>query len=157
MYGPAYKGIPLVTTTAVSMWRDYEKDVPYCFNRKEAKDHGEGGSIVGAKPKDGDKVIIIEDVITAGSSVRESVPILKGAADVDITSLIISVDRMEAGVNGISAIQEIKEQYGIVTYPIVNTLEIIDTLWNTPVDGKVYIDDAMKEKMLKHLDEFGVK
>ena len=139
------------------MWRDYEKDVPYCFNRKEAKDHGEGGSIVGAKPKDGDKVIIIEDVITAGSSVRESVPILKGAADVDITSLIISVDRMEAGVNGISAIQEIKEQYGIVTYPIVNTLEIIDTLWNTPVDGKVYIDDAMKEKMLKHLDEFGVK
>ena len=150
----ASEGIGRATAIALA---EKGHNLPFSFNRKEAKDHGEGGSIVGAKPKDGDKVIIIEDVITAGSSVRESVPILKGAADVDITSLIISVDRMEAGVNGISAIQEIKEQYGIVTCPIVNTLEIIDTLWNTPVDGKVYIDDAMKEKMLKHLDEFGVK
>ncbi len=157
MYGPAYKGIPLVTTTAVSLWRDFEKDVPYCFNRKEAKDHGEGGSLVGAKPKDRDKVIIIEDVITAGSSIRESVPILKGAADVDITSLIISVDRMETGEGGISAIQEIQEKYGIRTYPIVNTLDIINTLYNQPVDGKIYIDEAIKEKMLDHLDAYGVK
>lgn len=157
MYGPAYKGIPLVTTTAVSLWRDCEKDVPYCFNRKEAKDHGEGGTLIGAKPEDGQKVIIIEDVITAGTSVRESVPILKGAADVDITSLIISVDRMEAGENGKTAIQEIEEKYGIKTYPIVNTLDIIDALWNREIDGKVYIDDAMREKMLAHLDKYGAK
>ncbi|MEF9919354.1 MAG: orotate phosphoribosyltransferase, partial [Eubacterium sp.] len=95
MYGPAYKGIPLVITAAVSLYRDHQMNVPYCFNRKEAKDHGEGGSLIGYTPKDGDHAMIIEDVITAGSSVRESVPLLKSIADVNITSLIISVDRME--------------------------------------------------------------
>lgn len=157
LYGPAYKGIPLVTTAAAALWNDFEHDVPYCFNRKEAKDHGEGGTIIGAKPQNGNHVAIIEDVITAGSSVRESVPLLKSLADVTIDALIISVDRMEAGPNGVSAIQEIEQEYGIKTYPIVNTMEIIDALHNVPVDGKILIDDAMKERMLAHLEKYGVK
>lgn len=157
MYGPAYKGIPLVTTTAAAMWNTYKKDVRYAFNRKEAKDHGEGGLIIGARPEDGERVLIIEDVITAGSSIRESVPLLKSIADVNIDSLIVSVDRMEAGPNGKSAIEEIRETYGITTYPIVTTLEIIDTLYNRPVDGKILIDAAMREKMLAHLKTYAPK
>lgn len=156
MYGPAYKGIPLVITAAVSLYRDHGINVPYCFNRKEAKDHGEGGSIIGYKPQNGDNVIIIEDVITAGSSVRESVPLLKGIADVSITALIISVDRMEKGNNDKSAIQEVKEDYGIITYPIVTVKDIIAHLHNYEIDGKIIIDDAMKQRMEAHLEKNGI-
>lgn len=156
MYGPAYKGIPLVITAAVSLYRDHGINVPYCFNRKEAKDHGEGGSIIGYKPENGDNVIIIEDVITAGSSVRESVPLLKGIADVSITALIISVDRMEKGNNDKSAIQEVKEDYGIITYPIVTVKDIIAHLHNYEIDGKIIIDDAMKQRMEAHLEKNGI-
>ena len=156
MYGPAYKGIPLVITSAVSLYRDHGVNIPYCFNRKEAKDHGEGGSIIGYKPQDGDKAIIIEDVITAGSSVRESVPLLKGLADVDITALIISVDRMEKGNNDKSAIQEVEEDFGIITYPIVTVRDIIAHLYNYEIDGKIVIDDEMKKRMEDHLDKNGI-
>ncbi|MDO4288967.1 MAG: orotate phosphoribosyltransferase [Eubacterium sp.] len=156
LYGPAYKGIPLVITASVSLYRDHGINVPYCFNRKEAKDHGEGGTIIGYKPQDGDKAVIIEDVITAGSSVRESVPLLKALADVDVTSLIISVDRMEKGNNDKSAIQEVKEEFGITTYPIVTVRDIIAHLHNYELDGVVYIDDAMKEKMEAHLEKNGI-
>lgn len=156
LYGPAYKGIPLVITAAVSLYRDHGVNIPYCFNRKEAKDHGEGGTIIGYKPQDGDKAVIIEDVITAGSSVRESVPLLKGLADVNVTSLIISVDRMEKGNNDKSAIQEVKEEFGITTYPIVTVRDIIAHLHNYALDGVVYIDDAMKAKMEAHLEKNGI-
>ena len=147
LYGPAYKGIPLSVTTASALYRNYNMDVPYCFNRKEAKDHGEGGSLIGYAPKDGDKIAIIEDVITAGTSVRESVPLLKSIADVEITSVIISVDRMERGQGGKTTIEEIKDEFGINTYPIVNTLDIINHLHNRKVDGKIVIDDEMRGKM----------
>ncbi len=157
MYGPAYKGIPLVITSAVSLFRDHGLDIPYCFNRKEVKDHGEGGSIIGYKPQDGDRAVIIEDVITAGSSVRESVPLLKSLADVNVTSLIISVDRMERGTNDKTAIQEVKEEFGIVTYPIVTVRDIINHLHGHEIDGKVVIDDAMREKMEEHLKKYGVE
>lgn len=156
-YGPAYKGIPLVITTSVSLYNKYDRDIEFSFNRKEEKDHGEGGSLIGAKPKDGQNVLIVEDVITAGTSIRESVPLLKSYADVNINSLVISVDRMEVGANGVSAIEEIKEEYGITTYPIVTVKEIIDTLYNKEIDGKVLIDDAMKEKMLAYLEKYGRK
>ncbi len=156
LYGPAYKGIPLSIAAATALFTKYGIDTPYCFNRKEAKDHGEGGNIIGYAPKDGDKIVIIEDVVTAGTSIRESVPLLKSIADVDVTSVIISVDRMERGQGGKTTIQEIKDDFGIDTYPIVNTLDIITYLHNRQVDGKVIIDDAMRAKMEAYMEKYCV-
>lgn len=156
LYGPAYKGIPLVITSAVALFNSRGLDIPYAFNRKEAKDHGEGGSLIGYKPQDGDSCAIIEDVITAGTSVRESVPLLKSFADVTVDALIISVDRMEKGAGELSAVQEVKKDFGITTYPIVTVREIIDHLHNHEVDGKVVVDDEMREKMEAHLKKNGI-
>ena len=156
LFGPAYKGIPLSVAASIALYQKYGRDVNYCFNRKEAKDHGEGGVMVGYKLKDGDKVVIIEDVITAGTAIRETLPILKAAADVEIAGLIISVDRMEKGQGEKTAIQEIKAEFGIDTYPIVNAREIIKALYNKPVDGKIYIDDAVKERMEGYLEKYAV-
>lgn len=157
LFGPAYKGIPLSVATAIALSNEFDKDLNYCFNRKEEKDHGEGGSMVGYKLQDGDKVLIVEDVITAGTAVREVFPILRGAADVQIEGLIISVDRMERGQGDKTAIQEIETEFGIKTYPIVTVREIIDTIHNVEIDGKVYIDDAMKARMEAYLAEYCVK
>ncbi len=157
LFGPAYKGIPLSVATAIALSNKYDQNLNYCFNRKEEKDHGEGGSMVGYKLKDGDNVLIIEDVITAGTAIRECFPILKAAANVNIAGLIISVDRMERGQKNQTAIQEIEQEFGIKTYPIVTVRDIIDTLHNTSVDGKIVIDDAMKEKMEAYLKEYCVK
>ncbi len=158
LFGPAYKGIPLAVATAVALANHHERDVNYCFNRKEAKDHGEGGTMVGYKLQDGDKVVIIEDVITAGTAMRESLPLLEAAAKgVEVVGVIISVDRTERGKGDKSAIQEMKEEFGIPVYPIVTAREIIDALYNVEVDGKVYIDDAMKAKMEAYLEQYGVK
>lgn len=124
MFGPAYKGIPLVTSAAGALARQ-GIDKPYFFNRKEAKDHGEGGTLVGYQPKDGDKVIIIEDVITAGTAVRETVPLLKAAANVDISDMFISVNRCEVGQTpGKTAVMEVKEQFGINVHAIVTAQDI---------------------------------
>ena len=111
---------------------------------------------MGYQLKDGDKVLIIEDVVTAGTAMAETVPMLKALAKVEITGLVISVDRMERGKNDCSAVQEIQKLYGIPTYPIVTTREIIDTLHGVEVGGKVVIDDAMKEKMELYLAAYGV-
>lgn len=156
LFGPAYKGIPLSVACAIALSNKYGRDLNYCFNRKEAKDHGEGGSMVGYKLKDGDRVVIIEDVITAGTAMRECIPVLKSAANVEIAGLVVSVDRMERGTGNLSAIQQIKEDFGIVTYPLVTVREIIDYLYNREVDGKIYIDDAMRERMENYLKEYGV-
>lgn len=157
LFGPAYKGIPLSVACAIALYNRYGRDVNYCFNRKEAKDHGEGGVLVGYPIKDGDRVVIIEDVITAGTAMRECLPILRGIADVEIAGLVVSADRMERGKGELSAIQEIKEEYGIDTYPIVTVREIIETLHNVPVDGKVILDDEMREKMETYLKEYGIR
>ena len=156
LFGPAYKGIPLSVACAIALSNKYGRDLNYCFNRKEAKDHGEGGSMVGYKLKDGDRVVIIEDVITAGTAMRECIPVLKSAANVEIAGLVVSVDRMERGTGNLSAIQQIKEDFGIVTYPLVTVREIIDYLYNREVDGKIYIDGAMRESMENYLKEYGV-
>ena len=125
MFGPAYKGIPLVTTAAGALARTYGIDKPFFFNRKEAKDHGEGGSIVGYKPKDGDRVIIIEDVITAGTAIRETLPVLKAAADVTVTDLFISVNRCEIGTQaGKTAVSEVMDEFGIRVHPLVTVQDI---------------------------------
>lgn len=157
LFGPAYKGIPLSVATAISLANNHDKDVNYCFNRKEAKDHGEGGTMVGYKLQDGDKVIIVEDVITAGTAIRECLPILKAAANIEIAGLVISVDRMERGQSNRTAIQEIEEEFGIKTYPIVTVREIIETLHNVEIDGKVVIDDEMRVRMEAYLAEYCVK
>ena len=144
LFGPAYKGIPLAAVTAASLYADYGVDKQYCFNRKEAKDHGEGGVLVGAKLKAGDRVLIIEDVITAGTAVRETLPILKAAADVSISDMVISVDRMEKGYSGNTAVAEIKNEFGISVHSIVNVREIIEHLR----------DSIPAEKMEAYLEKY---
>ena len=157
LFGPAYKGIPLAVSAAASLYRNYERDLPYCFNRKEVKDHGEGGSMVGYKPQDGDNVVIVEDVVTAGTAVRESIELFKHVADVNITSLIVSVDRMERGTGDKTTLDELREQHGIRVYPIVTVREVIAFLHNNPIDGRVYIDDEMKAKMERYLEQYGAR
>lgn len=156
LYGPAYKGIPLAAAVSIALYNKYNIEMPYCFNRKEAKDHGEGGVIVAYQPKDGDRALIIEDVITAGTSVRESVPILKAKADVHIGSMVISVDRMEKGYNGKTAISEVKEEFNIDTYPIVSVKDIIEILYNKEIDGKIIMNDAIKASIEAYMAEYCV-
>ena len=133
MFGPAYKGIPLVTAAAASLSRDFNVDKPYFFNRKEAKDHGEGGSLVGYKPQDGDRIIIIEDVITAGTAVRETVPVLQAAAKVSIPDMFISVNRCEVGQHaGKTAVMEVKEEFGINVHAIITVADIHEYLKEKP-------------------------
>ena len=129
----------------------------YCFNRKEKKDHGEGGNMVGHKLQDGDRVLITEDVITAGTAVRETLPLLLGAADVKVEGLIVSVDRMERGKGEKTAIQELYEEYGIPTYPIVTVREVIDALHGKEVGGTVVITDAVRKSMEDYLEKYCVK
>ena len=157
LFGPAYKGIPLVVTAAASLYRNYGRDLPYCFNRKEVKDHGEGGSMVGYKPQDGDNIAIVEDVVTAGTAVRESIELFRRVADVNIRALFVSVDRMERGTRACTTLDELRQDYGIQVYPIVTIREIIRCLHNKPVDGKVYLDDAMRERMEEYLKIYGAE
>ncbi len=155
LFGPAYKGIPLAVTAAASLFRNYGRDLPYCFNRKEAKDHGEGGSMVGYQPQAGDRVAIIEDVVTAGTAVRETIELFRHVADVELTALFVSVDRMERGTRDCTTLDELREDYGIQVFPIVTIREIIEALHNRPVDGTVYIDDEMRGRMEGYLAQYG--
>lgn len=157
LFGPAYKGIPLVVAAASSLYRDHGRDLPYCFNRKEAKDHGEGGSMVGYQPQAGDRVVIVEDVVTAGTAVRESIALFKHVADVNIEALVVSVDRMERGTGDKTTLDELRETHGIAVYPIVTVREVIAFLHNNPVDGKVYIDDGMRARMEAYLAKYGAR
>ncbi len=135
MFGPAYKGIPLAAACAGALWRDHQIDKPYFFNRKEAKDHGEGGVTVGYQPKDGDRIIIIEDVITAGTAVRESMSILQGCGDANVTDVFISVNRCEVGQTpGKTAIMEVEEAFGLRVHPIVTVLDIHEYLKENGTD-----------------------
>ncbi|MFI3228265.1 MAG: orotate phosphoribosyltransferase [Clostridia bacterium] len=132
MFGPAYKGIPLAAATSATMATEYDIDKPFFFNRKEEKDHGEGGSIVGYKPVDGDRVIIIEDVITAGTAIRETMPVVYGCGDVKVTDMFISVNRKEVGTTaGKTAIMEVKEEFGINVHEIIDVEDIYDYLAET--------------------------
>ena len=152
LFGPAYKGIPIAVACASALYNKYDTEVNYCFDRKEAKDHGEGGVIVGKKLTDGEKVVIIEDVITAGTAIRQVLPVLKNAADVDITGMVISVDRMEKGQGEYSAVQEVYNEFGIKIYPIVTVVDIIDAIKNGVVEGKEYLD-----KMLEYRKTYGIE
>lgn len=152
LFGPAYKGIALAVSASIALAGRGVK-VNYCFNRKEEKDHGEGGALVGHKLIKGDRVLIIEDVITAGTAVREVLPIIQNAGAI-AEGLIISVDRMERGAGEKTAIQEIREEFAIPTFPIVNVRDIIQCLHNRPVDGKVLIDNEIAARMEAYMNEY---
>ena len=156
LYGPAYKGIPLSVAAAIGLADKFNRDLSFCFNRKEAKDHGEGGSLIGHKPVDGERVVIVEDVTTAGTSIRESVALLGSAAKVRFTGVIVSVDRMEKGATSDkSAIQEIRAEFGIPVYPIVTLDEIVDHLYEREIGGRVVVDSAVKAKIDDYRNRYG--
>ncbi len=157
LFGPAYKGIPLVVTTAVALSEKHRRSIPCCYNRKEAKDHGEGGSIIGHRVTAGDRIVIVDDVVTAGTSVRESVALLKKTADVIFSALLVSVDRMERGASDKSALAEIRESMGMKTFAIVTIDEIVSFLHNRTVDGVIVIDDAVKGRIDDYRKQFGCK
>ncbi|MDR2898869.1 MAG: orotate phosphoribosyltransferase [Clostridiales bacterium] len=154
LYGPAYKGIPLAVSAAIALDYEYGFNLPYAFNRKEIKDHGEGGSLIGYTPKNGDRALIIEDVITAGTSVRESVPILKSYGDISVSDMVISVDRMEKGQSDKTAVQEVKDEFGINVFSIVTIKDILELLYNKEVNGRVIVDDNMKLKIEAYMDKY---
>lgn len=152
LFGPAYKGIPLAVSTAVALYTKFGIDVNYCFDRKEAKDHGEGGCIVGKQLGDGERIVIIEDVMTSGKALREVMPKLKETANVDVAAMIIQVDRMEKGLNGDkSAVQEVSGEFGVNIYPIVNMNDIIEAIEDGVVPGREYL-----EKMIEYRKVYGV-
>lgn len=157
LFGPAYKGIPLAVTTSIALNDIYGIDVRYSSNRKEVKDHGDKGSFLGYKPIKGDKVIIIEDVTTAGTSIYETMPIIKEDGEIDVLGLIISVDRMERGKGEKSALQELKEHFNIETHAIVNMEEVIDYLYNKEINGEVILDDRIKEEIDKYYEIYGAQ
>ena len=156
LFGPAYKGIPLVVATAMALSRR-GKDVGFCFNRKEAKDHGEGGVLVGHTLKDGDRVVIVEDVTTAGTSIRETVPLLQRAARVELTALIVSVDRQERGQTEKSALRELGDEYGFQTMAIVTIDEIVAHLREHAVDGRSIITPELDAAIVAYRERYGGK
>ena len=152
LFGPAYKGIPLAVSTAVALYSKFGIDVNYCFDRKEAKDHGEGGLIVGKQLTDGERVVIIEDVMTSGKALREVMPKLKAEANVTPAAMVIQADRMEKGLNSDkSAVQEVSGEFGIKIYSIVNMNDIIEAIEQEVVPGKEYL-----EKMIEYRKVYGV-
>ena len=157
LFGPAYKGIPLAVVTAIAYSELYGKDIRYCSNRKEVKDHGDKGILLGSPIQDGDKVVIIEDVTTAGTSIQETLPIIKAQGDVNPIGLVVSVDRMERGQGTKSALKEIEEKYGLETTAIVTMAEVVEHLYNKEYKGRVVIDDKLKAAIDAYYEEYGAE
>lgn len=154
LFGPAYKGIPLATAISMELSRR-GSDVPFCFNRKEAKDHGEGGSLVGHKPEAGQRVLIVEDVTTAGTSIRETVPVLRAAADVQIAGLVVSVNRMERGQGQLNALTELRNEFSMDTFAIVDIEEVADDLKGREIDGRIVVTDELYEQIQAYRQQYG--
>ena len=157
LFGPAYKGIPLSVATSMAISELYGKDVRYCSNRKEVKDHGDTGILLGSKLKDGDRVVMIEDVTTSGKSIEETYPILKSQADVEIKGLIVSLNRMERGKSEKSALEEVKDLYGFPTAAIVNMAEVTEYLYNRECQGQIVINDDIKAAIDAYYAQYGAK
>ena len=159
LFGPAYKGIPLAVVTAIAFSELYGKEVRYCSDRKEEKDHGaDKGSFLGSKLQDGDRVIMIEDVTTSGKSMEETVPKVRGAANVEIKGLMVSLNRMEVGKGGEKcALDEVKDLYGFDTAAIVDMAEVVEHLYNKEYNGEVLIDDTLKAAIDAYYEQYGVK
>ena len=157
LFGPAYKGIPLSVAASMALNEFYDKDIRYCSNRKEEKDHGDTGILLGSPILDGDKVIMIEDVTTSGKSIRETMPIIKAQGNVEVLGLVVSVNRMERGTGEKSALDEIEETYGMKASAIVTMEEVVEHLYNKPYKGNIVIDDTIKAAIDAYYDEYGVK
>ncbi len=158
LFGPAYKGIPLSVATTIAFHELYGKEIRYCSNRKEVKDHGDTGILLGSKIQEGEKVVIIEDVTTSGKSIEETFPIIKAQGNVEIVGLMVSLNRMEKGKNGdMSALDEIRETYGFPTGAIVTMEEVVERLYNKECQGKIVIDDAMKASIDNYYEQYGAK
>lgn len=155
LFGPAYKGIPLSVATTIALSKRYGAEIRYCADRKEIKDHGEGGGLLGGPLGDGDKVVIIEDVTTAGTSIRETYPIIKSCGDVEVAGLMVSVDRMERGSGEKAALTEIAETFNMKTSSIVTMSDVVECLFNKPYNGTVYIDDEKKARIDAYYEEYG--
>lgn len=158
LFGPAYKGIPLSVATVIAYSELYGKEIRYCADRKEAKDHGaDVGLLLGSKLKDGDKVVIIEDVTTSGKSIEETYPLIKAQGNVDVVGLMVSLNREEVGLGGkVGALQEIREKYGFDANAIVSMSEVTEYLYNRPYKGTVYINDEIKEAIDRYYGRYGV-
>ena len=158
LFGPAYKGIPLSVAACIAFSKLYGKEIRYCSNRKEIKDHGDTVILLGSKLKDGDRVVMIEDVTTSGKSMEETVPILKSCANVEIIGLMVSLNRMEVGLGGkISALDEIREKYGFMAKAIVTMEEVVEHLYGRNCQGRVLIDDTLKAAIDEYYKTYGVK
>lgn len=158
LFGPAYKGIPLSVATTIAFSRLYGKEIRYCSNRKEVKDHGDTGILLGSKIKDGDRVVIIEDVTTSGKSIQETFPIIQAQGDVTILGLMVSLNRMEKGLETDKcALDEIREKYGFPANAIVSMADVVECLYNRPCQGRLIIDDKMKEAIDKYYEQYGAK
>ena len=158
VFGPAYKGIPLSVVTAMAISELYGKQVRYCSNRKEMKDHGDAGILLGSDLRDGDRVVIVEDVTTSGKSIEETFPILKSQADVEVMGLMVSLNRMEVGKGGeVTALDEIRDLYGFPTSAIVTMDEVVEQLWNHEVRGRVVIDDEVKTRIDAYYEQYGAR
>lgn len=155
LFGPAYKGIPLSVATAMAISELYGKDVRYCSNRKEVKDHGDTGILLGSKLKDGDRVVMIEDVTTSGKSIEETFPIIKAQADVEIKGLVVSLNRMEKGKTEKSALSEIQETYGFPAAAIVTMKEVTEYLYQKEINGTVLIDEKIKQAIDEYYKQYG--
>jgi orotate phosphoribosyltransferase len=156
LFGPAYKGIPLSVATSIAYSKLYGKEIRYCSNRKEVKDHGDVGILLGSKLQDGDRVVIIEDVTTSGKSIEETFPIIKAQADVEIKGLMVSLNREEVGLDGkVSALEEITEKYGFAANAIVSMSEVTEYLYNKPYKGEIYINDEMKRAIDSYYQQYG--
>lgn len=158
LFGPAYKGIPIGVATCIAFSELYGKEIKYCSNRKEAKDHGDAGILLGSPIKDGDKIVIIEDVTTSGKSIEETFPIIKAQGNVEILGLMVSLNRMEKGRDSDkSALEEIKEKYGFDANAIVSMADVVEHLYNKDCNGKVVINDEIKTAIDKYYEQYGAK
>lgn len=158
LFGPAYKGIPLSVATTIAFSELYGKEIRYCSNRKEIKDHGDTGILLGSKIKDGDRIVIIEDVTTSGKSIEETFPIIQAQGKVEILGLMVSLNRMERGKGDkMTALDEIRETYGFKTGAIVTMEDVVEKLYNKECQGKIIIDDAMKVSIDAYYEQYGVK
>ena len=156
LFGPAYKGIPLSVATCIAFSKLYGKEIRYCSNRKELKDHGDAGILLGSKIKDGDRVVIIEDVTTSGKSIEETYPVIKAQGNIKIVGLMVSLNRMEVGLGGqMSALDEIRQNYGFPASAIVTMAEVTEYLYNRPCQGKIVIDDTLKAAIDEYYKEYG--
>ena len=157
LFGPAYKGIPLSVATTIAYSELYGKDIRYCSNRKEVKDHGDTGILLGSQMKDGDRVVINEDVTTSGKSIEETYPIIKAQGNVEVVGLMVSLNRMERGKGEKSALEEVQELYGFKANAIVTMADVVEHLYNKECQGQVVIDDKIKAAIDAYYEQYGAK